>query len=108
MSDSLRGMVEADLRRLREAVSGGYRPGTLERLERVAPGLRAAIEGTEASLGPLYRELLAADATLARWRGTLAELDQLWRLAIQVAESAAVETPKSDLAWEEAPLAEVA
>lgn len=93
MSDSVRGMVEADLGRLVEAVSSSYPPGTLERLGSVAPGLRAAIEEAEASLGPLYRELLAADRTLARWRGTLAELDRLWRLAIQAVESAEALNP---------------
>ncbi|MBI2460577.1 MAG: hypothetical protein HYV61_03500 [Candidatus Rokubacteria bacterium] len=103
MSQPLRALMEADLGRLIEAVSTEYPPGTAARLEREAPGLKAAIERTEARLGSLYRELLAADATLARWRQTLAELDQLWRLAIQVAEA-----PEAGESAEPPALAEVA
>jgi len=97
--------MEADLERWVQAVSAEYPLGTLARLEREAPGLKAAIERTEAGLGSLYRELLAADAALARWRQTLAELDQLWRLAIQIAEAPEVEAEE---AAETPALAEVA
>jgi len=108
MGEPFRAMMEADLGRLFEALSKGYQPGTLERLGRVAPGLNAAIQETEASLGPLYQELLAADATLARWREGLAELERLWRLAIQVAEPAQAEAPDSGELDDEPVLAEVA
>lgn len=82
----LETMARADLEAVVEAASAGYHPGTLDLLNALDPGWRAALDRAEREVGALYAGLCQADVTLRRWRQAVGELRRLW---LEVRESPA-------------------
>jgi hypothetical protein len=75
----LETMARRDLDALLTEVASGYRPGTLDTLDRADPEWRDALDRAEREVGALFLTLCEADQALADWRRAIAELSRLWR-----------------------------